>query len=192
MKLNRLETHDRLLHYKQEQQASIEAGLEECIKRNPLSVALQDKSSYIYIFAHPRTSEDGVTKRMLWQPRLTKPKAQTNSYLFRLQSKTDLVEIVWMLPPREMWSQYQKGNVTESDTVIWSIEQFMRHRAELEEPYRDDLSDEQASNIYVMIAREMDEEKLMSKLYVKPEILEASSAYQVVSGLGPNLDAFSR
>src|ERR1700685_1507363 len=106
MKIDRLETHDRLEHFVNDQWATISQGASDCLLRNPDSLALQEKSPYIYIFAHPRTHDDGVSKRMLWQPRLTKPKAQTNSYLFRAASKSDVLMICWLIPPREMWNQY--------------------------------------------------------------------------------------
>ena len=115
MKLNRLEPHDRLLHFKKDQEANIFQGAEDCLKKNPDSLFFQARSSYIYIFAHPRTADDGLNKRMLWQPRLWKPKAQTNSYLFRVKSKTDIIEICWIIPPRELWGQYDKGKVTLTD-----------------------------------------------------------------------------
>ena len=163
MKINRLETHDRLVHLKNDQSNIISQGAEECLKENPLSLALQERSSYIYIFAHPRTADDGVTKRMLWQPRLSKPEPQTNSYLFRVPSHTDLLEICWILPPEDMWKQYNKGNVTESDIVLWSIDQFMNHKYILAQPDREDLSQHQIINIYREIAREMDEDKMRIK-----------------------------
>src|ERR1700722_12878620 len=126
MKLNRLETHDRLNHFKQDQSLNIFKGAEDCVKKNRLSVGLQQYSPYIYIFAHPRTlgfdekfalvnsgfysSLDKVPdQRLIWQPRLTKPKAQTNSYLFRTISNTDELEVCWLLPPREMWKQYEEN-----------------------------------------------------------------------------------
>jgi len=105
---------------------------------------------------------------MLWQPRLTKPTAQTNSYLFRAQSNTDILEICWLLPPREMWAQYKKGNVTEHEFVLWSIDMFENHRQDLERPDPDDLNEEQCKNIYLRIAAEADEEKRMKKLYDIP------------------------
>src|SRR6188768_2538257 len=101
MKLNRLEAHDRLLHLKKDQEANIYLGAEECLKKNPDSLALQEKSPYIYIFAHPRTADDGITKVMYWQPRLSIPEAQENSYLFRVISHTDIFETIWMIPPKE-------------------------------------------------------------------------------------------
>lgn len=165
MKLNRLETHDRLLHLKKDQALNISQGAQDCLKKNPLSLGLQQYSPYIYLFAHPRTAEDGVNKRMIWQPRLTRPSAQTNSYLFRAISNTDNMEICWLLPPREMWPSYKKGNVTEHDLVLWSIEQFTRNREALEKPYQDDLSDEQCANIYLKVARECDEDNRMKSLY---------------------------
>lgn len=151
MKLNTLETHDRLLYFVKEQSSTIAQGAEDCLRKNALSLQLQDKSPYIYIFAHPRTSEDGSSKRMLWQPRLTKPKAQTNSYLFRAQSKTNNIEVCWLLPPRELWPQYEKGKVTENELVMWSIDQFTNNREKLEMADPDDLSENMIANIYTDI-----------------------------------------
>lgn len=154
MKLNRLETHDRLLHFKKDQNDTLQQGAEDCLKKNPVSLAMQDKAPYVYLFAHPRTSDDGYKKRMLWQPRLTKPFAQTNSYLFRAISKSDIIEVCWLLPDEKMWKQYAKGKVTENELVLWSIDQYMNHRADLERPDKDDLSDERVAKIYQEIARD--------------------------------------
>lgn len=148
MRIDRLEAHDRLLHLKKDQAQNIFLGAEECLKKNPDSLSLQEKCPYIYIFAHPRTADDGVTKRMLWQPRLSKPTAQTNSYLFRAISKTDVIEICWLLPPQEQWAQYQKGNITESNDVLWSINQYTLNRQELEKPHADDYSEEHCRAIF--------------------------------------------
>lgn len=170
MKINRLETHDRFLHFKKQQSDTINQGVDDCLKRNPLSLALQEKSPYIYIFAHPRTHDDGVTKKMLWQPRLSKPQPQTNSYLFRAKSHTEEVEVCWMLPPPEMWKQYQKGNITESEIVSWSIDQYINNRLELGKPYPDDYNEEQIRQILRGIAKEMDEENRIKGMYEKNEI----------------------
>jgi hypothetical protein len=164
MKLNRLETHDRLLHLKKDQSANISQGAEDCLKKNPLSLALQAHSHYVYLFAHPRTADDGVTKRLLWQPRLTRPAAQTNSYLFRALSKTDTLEVCWHIPPKEMWSQYKRGNITECEIAIWSINQYQTNRQALEAPLNDDLSDEQVAKIYKMVANDMDSNKKFVKI----------------------------
>ncbi len=139
MKLNRLETHDRLLHFKKHQEANIYQGAEDCLKKNPDSLFFQDRSPYVYIFAHPRTDDDGVNKRMLWQPRLTKPLAQSNSYLFRAQSKSDIVEVCWILPPSELWSQYIGENVTGDKDICWYIDQFRFNREILQANDPDDL-----------------------------------------------------
>src|SRR6185503_3789607 len=98
MKLNVLETHDRLKHLIKDQSANVFQGAEDCLKKNPLSLSIQEKSPYVYLFAHPRTADDGVNKRLLWDPRLSIPEAQTNSYLFRAISHSDIIEVVWMLP----------------------------------------------------------------------------------------------
>lgn len=159
MKLNRLETHDRLQHFIKDQSINIAKGATDCLKINKLSLALQEKSPYVYLFAHPRTHDDGVTKVMYWQPRLTRPSAQTNSYLFRAQSKTDIVELCWFLPPQETWDQYAKGKVTENEWVLWSIEQFVNNKKNLEKKEPDDLSDPVIKNIYEQINLEMLQDK---------------------------------
>lgn len=157
----------------------ISQGCEDCLKRNPLSLALQARSPYIYIFAHPRTHDDGLNKRLLWQPRLTKPKAQTNSYLFRAKSNTDLIELCWFLPPREMWGQFKKGNVVESEDVVWSIHQFENNREKLEKPFEDDLPEVTVKAILLDIAREMDEIRRMKKLYPKQDSLEEYQSFDL-------------
>ena len=162
MKLNRLETHDRLLHFKKDQEANVFQGAEDCLKRNPLSLALQDKCHYIYMFAHPRTDEDGITKRMIWQPRLTKPFPQTNSYLFRAISKTDVIEVCWLLPPRELWNQYRQGNITEDNEVLWSINEFETNRKQMGKAAHDDLTDAKIKTIYKQIVQNKENAKLES------------------------------
>jgi len=154
MKLNRLETHDRLQHFVKDQSQNIFLGAEQCLKDNPLSLAIQEKSPYVYLFAHPRTADDGVTKVMYWDPRLSIPEAQTNSYLFRAISKTDTIEVIWLIPPREMWPQYDMGKVTESNEVAWSINQFKHNRKELEKSHPDDLPEERARLILKAIVDE--------------------------------------
>ena len=172
MKINRLETHDRHKHFIKDQSANISQGVEDCLKKNPLSLSIQDRSPYVYIFAHPRTDDDGVTKRMLWQPRLSIPPAQTNSYLFRAKSKTDLVEVIWMIPAIEYWDQYKSGNVTESNICSWSIDQYKTNRNGLEKPHPEDLPEERARLIMKQILDEKLQQLRMQKYASKPETEE--------------------
>lgn len=169
MKINRIETYYRNKHLLEDQAVNVFQGAEDCLKKNPLSLAIQERSPYIYIFAHPRTAEDGVTKEMYWQPRLSIPKAQTNSYLFRAISKTDNVEVVWLIPPREHWDQYKKGNVTQDPTVEWSITQFKTNREGLEKAHPQDLPEETTK---MMLKRVIDEhrEYLKNKHPIKKEL----------------------
>lgn len=171
MKINRLETHDRLQHFHADQSDNINQGCSDCLKTNPLSLALQEKSPYIYIFAHSRTSDCGTKQRMIWQPRISKPKAQTNSYLFRAISKTDNVEICWIIPPRERWKQHKKGQLFENDIITWSCDLFDFNRQELEKPAPDDLSEQQGQAIYKQVIEDHKNE-LASRRF-KPEILAA-------------------
>jgi hypothetical protein len=165
MKLNRLEAHDRLLQFKKDQSINIFHGAEDCLKRNPLSLALQERSPYIYLFAHPRTADDGVTKVMYWQPRLSKPEAQVNSYLFRAVSRSDIVQVCWLLPPQEMWAQYEKGKVTSDETVQWSINHFKTNKLELEKPDPQDFSEEAGKEILRKVIEDHIQELRSTKLW---------------------------
>lgn len=144
--LDRLETHDRF-------QELSKHGLDiaECCQN------LIDQRPFgdhpFYIFAHLRTAEDGVSKRLIWQPRLTKPRAQTNSMLFKAHPGTDIVKIIWMIPAREMWEQYEKGLITENKLVKESINAFRNDRNRLEEREEDDMTEEQINRVYTEIAR---------------------------------------
>lgn len=154
MRVNRLEAHDRYQHLIKDQSQNVFQGAEDCMKKNPLSLSIQEKSPYVYIFGHPRTADDGVTKIMYWQPRLSIPPAQPNSYLFRATSKTDLIEVIWLIPPKEMWGQYKKGNVTEDQTVEWCINQFKNDKQSLEKPHPQDFAEEKSKSILKQIINE--------------------------------------
>lgn len=114
MKVDILDAHDRYQHFTK-QSFDISECCEDLIKKKPFG------DHPFYIFAHARTEEDGVTKRLIWQPRLTKPKAQTNSMLFKAYPGTDMIKVIWMIPARELWGQFEYGKMTQNQTVI---EQF--------------------------------------------------------------------
>lgn len=145
MKVNILEAHDRYEHFTK-QNFNISECCQDLIDQRPFG------NHVFYIFAHPRTDDDGVTKRMIWQPRLTKPKAQTNSMLFKAYPGTDMIKIIWMIPERHLWSQFSKGLLLENNVICESIQNFQFNREKLEKIEEDDLSDERINAIYHDIA----------------------------------------
>lgn len=159
MKIDRLETHDRLLHFNKSQAADLSTCCQSIVNQRPFG----DRP--FYIFAHKR--EIGMdekfslfctgkyrdlsevpTARIIWQPRLTKPKAQTNSMLFKGYPGTDMIKVIWIIPERELWDQYRKGNMTESQIVVESIDKFENERASLEAKESDDASDSEIESAY--------------------------------------------
>lgn len=152
MKINPLDAHDRFEHLKK-QDFDIAACCQDLIDKRPFG------DHPFYIFAHARTEEDGATKRLIWQPRLTKPKAQSNSMLFKAYPGTDVVKVIWMLPAAELWDQYTKGKMMQNKTVCESIELFKNDRKKLEEKEEDDLTDKQIDAIYREISRNAAKEK---------------------------------
>ena len=63
MKINPLDAHDRLKHFNN-QDFDIGQCCQDLINKRPFG------NHPFYIFAHPRTADDGVTKILIWQPRL--------------------------------------------------------------------------------------------------------------------------
>lgn len=147
MKIQRLETHDRYQHFTK-QNFDISECCQDLINKRPFG------PHAFYIFAHTRTDDDGVTKRLIWQPRLTKPKAQTNSMLFKAYPGKEDIKVIWMIPDPALWAQYQLGNITENRTVLDSIHDFQFNRGKLEEKESDDLNDDQIDAIYKEICFE--------------------------------------
>ncbi len=74
--------------------------------------------------------------------------------LFKAYPGTDLVKVIWMIPARELWSQYAKGLVTENKTVYDSIQAFKNHRNTLEEKEADDMTDKQVDDVYKELSRD--------------------------------------
>lgn len=146
--LNRMETHDRLLHVKK-QDFSIGECCQNLIDHKPFG------NRPFYIFAHTRTddTQPGV-KRMIWQPRLTKPRAESNSMLFKAQPNSDVVRIIWMIPAVELWDNFSKGKMMEDPMVVESIYNYQNNRAALEAKEPDDLTDDEIHAIYVEISQQ--------------------------------------
>lgn len=147
MKLDRLETHDRHQHFTK-QNTDIANCCQDLINKKPFG------NHAFYIWAHARTDDDGLRKRIIWQPRLTRPKPQTNSMLFKAYPSTDIIKICWIIPSREMWNQYKKGQVCENLMIDKFIHTFEYNRKLLEKPEDDDYSDDKINEIYKELAQE--------------------------------------
>lgn len=146
-KLNRLETHDRLDHFNK-QEFDIGKCCQDLLDQRPFG------GHSFYIFAHARTEdEQSGVKRIIWQPRLTKPLAQENSMLFKGTPGSDNIKVVWMIPAREMWDQFLKGQMFHSPIVVESIHNFKNNKKKLEAREPDDLKDEEIDKIYKELSR---------------------------------------
>lgn len=163
IKIDRLDAHDRYKHFTT-QNFSIEECCQNLIDQKPFG------NHPFYIWAHARTNDDGVSKRIIWQPRLTRPTPQTNSMLFKAYPGTDVIKICWIIPAREMWPTYMKGQMCQNEMIGGFIHAFDNNRKLLEKPEDDDYSDEKIDQIYREIAQEAKRNKSMEKLYVKPTI----------------------
>ena len=179
MKVNILETHDRLIHLKKTQSENISDCCQKVVEQKPFGdlpfyifahkreIGLDERFSLLCTGTYPNIAEV-PTHRMIWQPRLTKPKAQTNSMLFKGYPGTDVIKVIWIIPERELWDQYKKGNMTECKTVVESIDNFENNREYLERPEPDDPSEDVMDSIYKDLSREarIEKHKNNSKIVV--------------------------
>ena len=157
MILNFNETHDRLQEFTKK---SFDIGecCQDLINQRPFG------NRPFYIFAHPRTADDNPgVKRIIWQPRLLKPSAQTNSMLFKGYPGTDIIETIWMIPARELWGQFTIGKMTQNKTICESIHDFIHNKKKLEAPEKNDPTESEASAIYQSIANQARFDKQMKK-----------------------------
>jgi hypothetical protein len=160
MKINPLDAHDRLQHFKKTD-FNISECCQDLINQAPFG------NRPFYIFAHSRTEDDSMDKRVIWQPRLTKPKAQTNSMLFKGRPGTDIIRIIWMIPAVELWAQYRKGLLMQDKTICDSIADFNHNRKKLEMSEDEDPTDEEVNLIYQEISQQAKHKKAMNKLWNK-------------------------
>jgi hypothetical protein len=182
MKINRLDAHDRYQHFTR-QSFDIGECCQDLINKRPFG------NHAFYIFAHARTfgfdeklklfssgqfkSFDEVPeKTIIWQPRLTKPKAQENSMLFKAYPGTDVIKVIWIIPPKELWEQYRKDKMTANKTIYESISLFTNDRKKLEEKEDDDLTDKQIDAVYKEVSLNARKEKRKPK---KPDSPPKSS-----------------
>ncbi len=186
MKVNILDAHDRLKHVK-DQGVDIGKNCQDMIDKRPFgnfpfyiyahmkTIGLDEKIS-IYdkdlteslVNAIPRkypSLADVPEKRLIWQPRLTKPKATPNTMLFKGYPGTDQIKIIWMLPQMELWGQYEKGKLTENEIVTNSIYAYKNHREKLETKEDEDLDDKTIDAIYQEISFTKRENKLMHRIW---------------------------
>lgn len=141
MKINRLEAHDRLIYYKNDQK-DIGQHVQECINNVPEAIR-----SPFYVYGHTKSlgldekiallSIEGTTsleKRFIWMPRITKPLVSANTYLFLARKGSDVVQTIWAIPVPELWDQFAPGKMMH-DEVIWDcICQYIRNPNEFNNP----------------------------------------------------------
>lgn len=96
--------------------------------------------------------EETPTERMIWSPRISKPGAQSNSYLFKTRKGTDIVEVIWLLPKPELWDQFGPDKMMHNADIWHSIQTYRYKKYELEEPDRD-ISDEDINNFKMIIGQ---------------------------------------
>lgn len=177
MKITRIDAHDRFLEFSK-QADYISQGCKDCIRNRPKEF----ETHPFYIYAHKRTIElderigifnadwrenllnphyirkyqivsDVPTSRLIWIPRLSKPRAEPNSMLFKAFPPGDVIKTIWIIPEPEMWNQYTKGKIAENSVICESIKQYKADKSILELSEDDDLPEIKQKQIYKEIAR---------------------------------------
>lgn len=145
MKLNPLDAHDRYTYLTQ-QNFDIGECCQDLVNKRPFG----DIPFYAYV--HFRTEDNSSDVRAIWQPRLTKPKVGSNTMLFKLYPGSDIVKVIWMIPKPELWKSFERGKMTQNQTIAESIHKFRTDPDSLMQKEDDDLSDEQIDKVYAALA----------------------------------------
>lgn len=140
MKVNLLETDDRFLHFKQQDFGTSEQA------RKILDAKPFGDNPY-YIFVHTRQTDTTLDHRVIWQPRLLKPIPQINSMLFRVPKGSNDFEVIWIIPPVEIWPEFDKGRISDNEIIRISIYMFTKRFLELSSAHPEDLSGEEAQDV---------------------------------------------
>ncbi len=140
MKVNLHETHDRFSHF-----TANNFGADEQARKIVEAKPFGDNP--YYIFVHTRQTDTTLDHRVIWQPRMLKPVPQLNSMLFRVPKEGGCYQVIWVIPPVEIWPEFDKGMVHQNDIVQESIYMFSKRFLELSQPFADDLTGEEAQNV---------------------------------------------
>lgn len=140
MKVNLLETDDRFKHF-----TSSDYGTNKFAKEIVESKPFGDNP--YYLFVHTRQQDTTLNHRTIWQPRMLKPIPQLNSMLFRIAKGSSDFQVIWIIPPVELWPEFDAGKVNENETIRQSIYMFQKRFHELSQPFPDDLTGEEAQNV---------------------------------------------
>ncbi len=158
MKVDKFETHDRLLNY-HEKQLDMSDAIMDCIKNVP-----DDIKGPFYVYGHSRSVQfdekesivrlgnHAPDKRLIWIPRITKPEASPNSYLFLCKKNSDVIEIIWMIPPVELWEEYAPGKMMHNENIWISINSFKSNLDLLNAPDKEGPKEKDViswKNVYV-------------------------------------------
>lgn len=141
MKVNILDAHDRLKHFTK-QSFDIAACCDDLIKQRPFG------DHPFYILTHIRTDDDGVRKRYIWSPWICKPRAQTNTMLFKVYPQSpEVIKRIWILPIREMWDCFEKDKLFENEFIVKCTNTFDLDKSLLELPEPDDPTPKEQQEI---------------------------------------------
>lgn len=140
MKVNLLETDDRFLHFRN-QDFGADAQAKKIVDAKPFG------DNPYYIFVHTRQTDTTLDHRVIWQPRMLKPVPQLNSMLFRVPRNSTAYEVIWVIPPVEIWPEFDRGMIHANDVVQTSIYLFTKRFHDLSMPFPDDLTGEEAQNV---------------------------------------------
>jgi hypothetical protein len=189
LKIDPLDASDRL-DYFTKQGMQIPDCVQDIINQKPFG------DHPFYLFCHPRTDDDGVRKRYIWSPWIWKPRSQSNSALYKAYPGTDIIKIIWIIPPREMWNVYQKGMLFENEIIINSTYLFDYDIPKLESPEPDDPSPERAQEIAFEYQTQLFKRESLPKelqpIWDHRMAVRARQRSEVSSPIGASLQAGSR
>lgn len=148
--LSRDQVYDNTDYWRQ----NTEADYVRCIQNLIASRPFGDLKFYIYSFVKRVDDVSGV-KKMYHQPRLTRPIPLPGTTLMKVNpNDPGTATIIWTLPTEASLGLYQQGKMFADQFVYECVEKYLKNPRELVKKDPDDLSDDQAWEVYNGIKRE--------------------------------------
>lgn len=147
--LRTLEVKGTVDDIKNKNKNSVEEFLNQILQSRPFG----NRKFYVLTFLK-NTPGDPHTKKLVYQPRLTKPKPNPNTSLYRLNPlRPDEVEVFWILPKIQAFGLYAKGKVHENEFIHECIQKYLNEYDSLCRKEADDISDSEIKELYRCIHR---------------------------------------
>jgi len=130
-----------------------EKGYVDCLQDIIGKAPFGNRHFYIFSFMKRVDDTQGI-KRMIHQPRLTKPEPVPGSTLIRVHPRNpEEAKIMWTLPNEEAFGLYKQGKIFGNEFVHECVQRYLKNPMEMCRPEPGDMLEEEIYDYYKQKAK---------------------------------------